>query len=305
MIKFYFRSLKDNKLIEFKEFRIGSLVYVTNLNENDIIFLEEKLLLDKKTILDVLDTNEIPRLEIKNNINYIFLRAPVIENKSIQTTPILIVISSEFFAIIGQEIKIIDNLIRRGRFFTTQKTKLFLKILFTIFNLYEKIIIQINKKIRSSGLDLSNVNEKTVSSFVEFEIILQDLLTISLIPTKHIFSNILKKGVLTLFEKDKELLEDLILKIDQLEEISKASLKNITHIREAYEVILTNSVNKAIKFLTSLTVIIGLPTLIASLYGMNLKLPMENYPYAFFVILFLNIFLMIILLIYFNRKKWV
>lgn len=303
MIKFYFRTIKDNELSELTGFKNDALVYVSDPVDDDLDFLVEELNLDKRTILDALDINEIPRIEIKNKVIYIFLRAPVKEENNIYTLPFLLVISKNFFVIISKRLKILDNFIKKGKFYTTQKTKTFLKILFAVFNFYEIIITKLNKEIRAIGLDLKNVDEEFIRTFVRFEIILQELLT-SLLPTHHIFSLILSKKILPLFENDKDLIEDLILKIEQLEDISKSSIKHIIHIREAYEAILTNNVNKAIKFLTALTVIIGFPTLVASLYGMNVSLPLANSEYAFFIITFINLLFMFLLFIYFHFKKW-
>lgn len=304
MIEFYYKTIQDKKLIKLSEFKKGSLIYVFEPTDDDLKYLKEVLLLDKKLLADALDVNEIPRIEIKRSIVYIFLRSPVRKNKHISTLPFLIAISSEFILIFSrQKIKIIENFLKRGVFSTTQRTRVFLKILFRLLNFYEKIIIYINKEIKTIGVDLKKLNEEVIKNFVNFEIILQELLT-SLVPTKHSFSNILKKKILLLFEKDKELIEDLILKIEQLEDLSKSSLKHITHIREAYEVILANVVNKAIKFLTALTIIFSIPTIIASFFGMNVALPFEKNPFAFLIILIISLTLMIIFFVYFYFKNW-
>jgi len=58
------------------------------------------------------------------------------------------------------------------------------------------------------------------------------------------------------------------------------------------------------KFLTSITIILALPTLIASIYGMNLDLPLQDNPYAFALVMATALMLSIILVVVFIRKKY-
>jgi len=305
MIKFYLKTIKDNYLKLIPEFQTGCLILVSEPTEEEINLLKEKFLLDSDLIQDALDPYEIPRIELKNSLVYIFLRLPTKKNNELVTLPLLITISKDFFLIFTKDkIDFFDKFIQnREQFYTTQRTKLFIQLLSKIIDLYDLYILQINKEIKSFCLDFQKINETHIKQFVYFEIILQDFLN-TLLPTKYLFSNILKKGYLELFPRDKDLIEDLILKIEQLEDIAKVSIKNIIHVREAYEIIITNSVNRAIKFLTALTVIVSIPTVIASLFGMNVHLPLAEYPFAFWLIIFFTVIFMALLFIAFLKKNW-
>jgi len=305
MVQFYLRTVKDNYPKLIPEFQTGCLIFISEPTNEEINLLKEKFLLDGDLLQDALDPHELPRVEVKENLVYIFLRLPIKKNNELITLPILVTISKDFFLIFTKEkIDLLDKFIQNGEdFYTTQRTKFFIQLLSKIIDLYDLYILQINKEIKSFGLDFQKINESHVKQFVYFEIILQDFLN-TLLPTKYLFSNILKKGYLELFPRDKDLIEDLILKIEQLEDIAKTSIKNIVHIREAYEIILTNNVNRAIKFLTALTIIVSIPTVIASLFGMNVNLPLEEHPLAFWLILFLSFILMIVIFLIFWRKNW-
>ncbi|HRN71314.1 MAG TPA: CorA family divalent cation transporter, partial [Candidatus Woesebacteria bacterium] len=78
-----------------------------------------------------------------------------------------------------------------------------------------------------------------------------------------------------------DLMEDLLLNNDQLIQLSKENLKSIVNIRDAYSTIITNNTNRVIRFFTSVTVILTIPTIVASIYGMNVALPYSNDPYVF------------------------
>ncbi|KKL16870.1 hypothetical protein LCGC14_2491250, partial [marine sediment metagenome] len=92
--------------------------------------------------------------------------------------------------------------------------------------------------------------------------------------------------------------------IGQLMEMCRSNLKNIANIRDAYSTIMTNNLNNVVKLLTSLTVILMVPTLISSLYGMNVKLPFAESPIAFVGILIFTFLLSLLILAIFIRKRF-
>ena len=91
---------------------------------------------------------------------------------------------------------------------------------------------------------------------------------------------------------------------DQLVESAKSVLKTIQNVRSATESTLTQSLNNTIKLLTALTVVLTIPTIVSSLYGMNVVLPLEGHPYAFWLILILIVAVMTLVSHYFMRKDW-
>ena len=70
-------------------------------------------------------------------------------------------------------------------------------------------------------------------------------------------------------EKDQELLEDLVLANRQAEDLCRHNLRIISSLRNSVQIVITNQFNKTIKLLTALTIILNFPTMISSLYGMN------------------------------------
>jgi magnesium transporter len=124
----------------------------------------------------------------------------------------------------------------------------------------------------------------------------------ALLPLRHVLSSIVSGRVLDIYEHDKELIEDLQLNSEQLIERSKSNLTNIANLRQAQEVISTNRLNRVIKVLTVSTVILALPTMITSFYGMNVHLPWADKRLAFFgIVLFIVLFISVFL--WFLRKK--
>jgi len=306
MIFYYLRTIQDRVLREIPEFARGCLIYCQEPKEEELEFLKNKFALNENLLKDALDPYEIPRIEEVEGKVYIFLRAPLKENGRIFTTPLLIVVSQEFFLLLSQnKFPFLEEFLKKEKYliFTTQKTKFFLQILSKICEAFKSTIIFINKEIKRAVFEIKKIEDEEIKEFIRFEVILQDFMS-TLVSTKVVLAAILQKQYLELFPADKELIDDLVLEIDQLEEISKSSVKNIVDLREGHEIIFTNMVNKVIKILTAYTILVSIPTILASLYGMNVDLPFGEHKFAFFIVLFLSLVLMFLVALFFKWKKW-
>ena len=115
-----------------------------------------------------------------------------------------------------------------------------------------------------------------------------------------LYERIVKK--IDFFEQDKEIIEDLITESDQGFNLCKSSLRNISNIREYYDISLSNRLNRIITILTIFTIIVSIPAAISGIYGMNVLLPFQTKPWAFYLIS--GIIVMICLgLFYYLKKK--
>ncbi len=162
---------------------------------------------------------------------------------------------------------------------------------------------KISKRIRSSITNLEKINNKDIIQFVSYESMLNEFLS-DLIPTNSIINSLLANRNFKFTEDEHDLLEDIKLSNNQLIELSKANLKTIVNIREAYSTIMTNNLNRVIKLFTSLTVLLTIPTIIASIYGMNVQLPFADQSWVFAGIIGLIILILAGLSVIFIRNEW-
>ncbi len=305
MIKIYKKTINDETLKPLKNFNVGSWVYVENPNEKEIKSLVKNLNLEIDLLKDVLDPHEVPRLEIENKITYIFTRVPYIEEEKVITTPLLITIGdNSLTTICSKKLPFLEDFVQgKETFYTTQKTRLFLQIFSKINQAYNKFLTDISKNVRGVSVKLERIENKDVIRFVSFEIILNDFLT-ALNPINNLLQDLLSGRFLKLYEKDKDLIEDLSLGTGQLIERCKADLKTIVNIRESYSTIITNNLNRVIKLLTALTIILTIPTIIASIYGMNVKLPLADNPLIFIWIIGITFLFSLVVLLVLIKKRW-
>ncbi len=126
----------------------------------------------------------------------------------------------------------------------------------------------------------------------------------ALAPTNVWLQQLTKGNYIQLFSEDHELLEDLLIENSQLVDSSKSILKTIQNIRGASEAILTQNLNSTIRMLTAFTIILTIPTLIASLFGMNVVIPFQANPYGFWFVLGFILCVVGLTLYFFRQNRW-
>jgi magnesium transporter len=309
MIKFYHKTIKDRELYTLKDFKVGSWIYVENPDDEELKSLAKDFSLDISLLKDAIDPYEVPRMEIDEDKYYVFTRVPHQQEKRIFTAPLMIAIGENFVVTVSKKPlpffkKFIDSQIA---FTTTQKTKFFLQIFSEITAAYNQQLTGINRSVRAISVEPENITNEGIIQFITYEGILNDFLG-ALIPTSATLNNLLHgsptKKTVELYEEDKELIEDLSIGNNQLIELSKANLKTIINIRNGYSTIMTNNLNRVMKLLTALTILLTVPMIISSFYGMNIAMPLAHSAQAFWYVLFGTLICSAILLAIFAKNKW-
>jgi len=303
MITIYYRTIKDKKIRRLKRIKRWTWVNVVDPTEREIKYLRE-LGVGVSFIEDALDPDELPRIEIENGTIYVMLNVPQEDRGKVLNVPLLVIITKDIFITLSKKhLDCLKLVLSRKDIYTTQKTKNLLQICLQTTELYTKETRIINKKIVAKKVTLSKLKNKDIVALIGLEEALSEFIT-SLVSLIGIFEKILSGKYVKVFEADQELLEDLIIDSQQSLDMCKTSIKKIVNIREAYSTILTNNLNKVMKILAVLTLIMGIHEVIVGFYGMNVRLPMEQNPLAFFYIFILLFALSLILVLIFYLKKW-
>jgi len=290
-----------------ENFEKGVLVEAAAPTDGEIKRLVDELHIEPDLIRDALDLNEAPRLEMDNGVAYLFVRYPLLDDEQINTIPYLITIGPDFVLLVSQkELPIVHYLSHQGAgAHTTQKTKLVLQILKLTNSAYHNHLLAISRHMKAMHINVQreNIDNKDIIHFIEIEEVLNDLIN-SLVPNSAALNKFLSGKVLPLFEEDRDLLEDLILDTNELADMAKARLRSTINTRDAYSTILTNNLNRVIRLLTSITIILTIAVIIPGLYGMNVVLPYQDSPFAFYGISGIIVGISVVLLYLFGRNKW-
>jgi magnesium transporter len=106
-----------------------------------------------------------------------------------------------------------------------------------------------------------------------------------------------------MYPEDTELLEDVIIENKQAIEMANIYSNILIGTMDAYASVISNNLNIVMKFLTSVTIILAIPTMVASFFGMNVDNPLENVPHAFAIIFLLTMFFSVILALTMVKKQ--
>jgi len=307
MITYLYKSLRTAELQQPTDYRRGSWVNVEDPTEDELQQLVDRFKLEPGHLEDALDQDEQPRLEREDDQVYLFTRFAFRKSSGeVDTAPMLIIFGGEYVITVSRGHVPAVDLFMRGRiaFATTQRAKLVLQMLVVISDQYDAFINQTNKQIKGvrSRLRGRGITNTELINFVSIEDELNEFLS-SLQPMNATLRRMLAGKHLPLHEDDQDIVEDLLLSNDQSIEGSKANLKSISNIREAYSAISANNLNRTIELLTVATVALQIPNVVYALFGTNVDIPFEGERAGFWLVTLIGVLPLVLLYIVARRRK--
>lgn len=306
MIKYYYKSLRTERMQELDEPKRGTWAYVEAPSQRELEFLADKYTLELGHLQDALDEEEMPRLEREGNDSYIFVRfAYKNADGNVETAPLLFVFADNILITVSLVRLPSFDRFMSGKidFATTQRAKLLLQVLHQIVDQYDVYINATSKQIKyiRSRLRGHEIRNQDFVDFVTIEDELNEFLS-AIQPTNATLRRLLLGRHVPLFDEDQDIVEDLLLNNEQSIEACNSNIKSIVNIREAYSSISSNNLNRTMKLLTAATVIVAVPNLFYGMFGMNVPLPLQDEPWMYWVILALSL-TTVLLGLWFARKK--
>jgi magnesium transporter len=305
MIEIYFKTIRDTQFSRISDFRPGSWIYIKDATLEDLNKISEITSLDINDIRDSLDKYELPRIEHFDDNMLFFVRHPDAYEPGLYTATLTMILTTTFvIAISPHRSEIIENLLTSNTpLGTTQKTKLILHILLKITQEYTNSIKKIRQSILGSEEPEKGIDSDAILVLTKNEEILNQYLT-SLVPMRNLLETIASGRYMHFYEQDMDLLEDLMIAMRQSEDVCRVNIKSIRSLRDSYQIIFTNDVNRTIKILTAVTIIVTFPTIIGSIYGMNVALPFQESRYAFIILILITATISLTTVILFRKNRW-
>lgn len=303
MIEYFKKAIREGNLEKINKISKGALVKAIEPTDKEINLLIKELGLKKDNILDGLDSYEMPRVEQDGKDTYIFLRAPTNTIENEPTSSFLIIITEHNLIIISKyNLEIFDKIIASPGFFPSDKSKSVLQALFYVFNAFSSNVRRILKDVKRERGNIKQLKETDIFDLILQEDILNDYL-FSFSPLIDMYAKILKIKSLNFKANEKDFIEDLVVDLNQTFNTCKISLKTISNMRDYYSTTLSNRLNRIITILTIFTIFLTIPTLISSIYGMNIKLPFQNINEIFLLLTGITFITWVVVFIIFKRNK--
>lgn len=276
---------------------------------------EKKYLLDELQIPeafynDIEDIDERPRIEIENGWTLIILRIPVKSQDvklPFQTIPVGIVFKGDICVTVSfQQTEMLTDFVtytKRKSINIKDNFDLVLKLLLSSSVWYLKYLKQVNQKIKLAENNL----EKSIKN-EELQALLQIEKCLVFFMTSLKGNDILLHRIRNIKSQkehfDPELLEDVEIELRQAQETTNIYSDILTGTMDAYASVISNNMNIIMKQLTSISIILMIPTLIASLYGMNVPNNLENNRYGIWIVISVSFLLSLFGVFLFKRKRW-
>ncbi|WP_066506400.1 magnesium transporter CorA family protein [Abyssisolibacter fermentans] len=300
----------EEKLVEINEFEEKCWINLTNPTTKEIEKVATELNVDIDFLKAPLDDEESSRIEIENDQIFILVDIPVAEKEEgsyvYYTLPLgIILVGKYIITICLKENYIIEQFIdnKIKSFYTYKRNRFLLQLLFRISSRYLIYLKQVDKMS-------SNIQRKLHKSMKNKELIqLLDLekslvyFSTSLKANEIVLEKILKLEVVKLYPDDQDLLEDVIIENKQAIEMATIYSNILSGMMDAFASVISNNLNIVMKILTSITIIMAIPTMFASFFGMNVSLPMQNSPYAFIAIVGTSIVFCLITYVFLLKKN--
>ena len=312
MLKIYNTNMETNKLEEIKEFRKGSWINLVNPSENEIKRVCESINIQEDFIRDALDYEEKARIDTEEDDNTILfvIDVPVIEksedNDIYTTMPLgMIVVRDDFFITVSlRKNKIIEDFEKRKikNFQTYKKTRFIFQIFYLNSSYFLNYLKQINKETEIAEYILKNsMKNKELLKLLSLEKGLVYFAT-SLKSNEIVMEKTMRGKIVKLYEEDEEILEDAIIENRQAIEMAQIYRDILNGTMDAYASIISNNLNGVMKFLTSITIILAVPTMISSFWGMNVELPFQHNAMGFAIMIFIAVITTLLVTWWLNKK---
>lgn len=314
LLKIYNTDIETNEFRELKEFKKGSWINLVNPSENEIKKVCESAQIQEDFIRDALDFEEKARIdhEEDDDTTLFVVDVPITESGEegeviYSTLPLgMIVVRDDFFITVSlRKNKIIESFEKRKikNFQTYKKTRFIFQILYLNSSFYLSYLKQINKETEVAEYILKNsMRNKELLKMLTLEKGLV-YFTTSLKSNELVMEKTLRGKIIKLYEEDEEILEDAITENRQAIEMAQIYNNILNGTMDAYASIISNNMNGVMKTLTSITIILAVPTMISSFWGMNVNLPLQNNPLGFIVMISISIILTLLVSWWLRRRN--
>ena len=293
MIDIY--AMKDGRPCKTDEITDDVWINLTNPEPGEIEAVHKALGIDSEAITAALDDEEGSRVEVTSDYTLILIDAPTREwrngREEFTTYPISITITDRAVVTVClQELFAISNMVaNRNRYNSSvnvaNRPRFVLQILLRIAMNYQADLKYIEVKRTAIEESIRKFTKREdLFELHELESNLVYFKT-SLSVNASIIDRVGKQSRFVSSPEDRDLLDDVVIETNQALEMTTTYSQIIKGTRQLVEADLNNSLSNVMKFLTSITLIIAIPTMIASFYGMNVSLPGQDYQYMPYILL--------------------
>ncbi len=288
----------------------GAWINMVDPSKEEILLISQRLNIPQDFIHAALDEEEGSRIEFENNATLVIIDIPFTEiddnSLTYDTYPLAIIYTDEItITVCLKNSPVLSDfaLEKIPSFYTFKKVRFMLQILYRVSNYYLLYLRQINKKslLIEKTLYKSLRNRELIQLFA-----LQKSLvyfSTSLKSNDLTLEKLLKQDILTKYDEDRDILDDVMIENKQAIEMCNIYDNVLSGTMNVFASIISNNQNQVMKYLTSVTIVISIPTLISGMLGMNVGgIPFFDHPSGFLNMCIIVTLITIIAILYLSKK---
>lgn len=306
-----FKTLETGRgFVRLDKIEKGCWINLTSPSEEELVLVQSSLEILPNFLRDPLDEEEKPRIDVEENQILIIVDTPYVyereKNLRFETIPLGIIVTDEVvITVTSKENLTLDNfkLNKIKELYTYKKTRFTLQVLFENARDFLKYLRHIDKKTDDVEKSLhKSMRNKELFKLLDLEKSLV-FFTTSLKSNEIVMEKLLKGKYIKMYEEDQDLLEDVIIENKQAIEMANIYSSILTGLMDSFASVISNNLNMVMKFLTSVTIVMAIPTMVASFFGMNVKVPFAQNPLAFLYIISLAVILALVAIFALAKRK--
>ena len=299
----------NGEIVRTDNYVEGVWVNLVNPNEEEINAVSRILTVETDFLKAALDEEERARIENDNGQTLIIVDIPIVDKEgkmNVYTTiPLgIVILKHVIITVCLKEDTLLSDFINNKvkTFFTQYKTRFVLQILFKNATRYLQYLKHIDKTSSRIEQDLhKSMKNKELIQMLKLEKSLVYFST-ALKSNEVVLEKLMKYEHIKNYPEDTELLEDVIIENKQAIEMATIYSNILSGTMDAFASIISNNLNIVMKFLTSVTIVMAIPTMVSSFFGMNVLIPLTA-PYSFWLIIAVSAVLCAVAGLVLYRKK--
>ncbi|MDL1911186.1 magnesium transporter CorA family protein [Chloroflexi bacterium CFX6] len=257
-----------------------------------------------------LDLDEMPRMERDEDYTFILIRIPHRQPESdipYITIPLGIMIRGNMVVTICKYDKDMFRVLSNGKYRMLKTGKRYRFALYIFLETATRYLAHLREINRMTEMIEDQLQKSTRNRELMELLKYQKSLTYfatALRSNEVMMERVQRTQIFNYYEEDQELLEDVLTENQQAIQMTSINTEILSSMMDAFASIISNNLNAVMKALAALTILLNLPTIVASFYGMNVTLPAQDHPFAFLSIIGLTVGLAAIATYIFYKRDW-
>lgn len=304
----------EQGLIRLEEAVTGAWVNVVDPTPDEVRYLTEELEIFPDLINYSLDLDEMARIERDEDEGYTFilLRIPHFQGENVDvpyaTIPLgIIIVDGIILTVCRYETDILKPLLN-GKYRGLKTGKRYRFVLYVFLETASRYLAHLRDINRITEAIEDRLQKSTrnreVLELVKYQKSLTYFAT-ALRSNEVMMERVQRMRLFNQYEEDQELLEDVITENQQAIQMVNTSTEILSAMMDAFASIISNNLNAVMKALAALTIVVNIPTIVSSFFGMNVAIPgNESHPLSFFAVVGIAIGVTVIVAIIFVKRDW-